>query len=506
MNGKIVKVGTKARDSLIKGADFLADAVKSTLGIFGANCIMEKGNRITNDGVTIASEIWLPDEIQNRGVVVLREAAKKTNTEVGDGTTSAIVLSQAILKEAIKYLPGGRAIVGVKTPIELIRQIEKEKEEVIEKLNTMATPITSESQLIASAKVAVEDEVLGDLIGKAQWELGQDGVLIAEATNDRVSSFERVSGIRIDNGFGTSIAINNQEKQSLEVDDVLVIMTNHTLHNLKPLENIMNSLVKSGVRKVAIVARAFGEEAIKVCMENMKNGFNIFPINAPYEDQNEVMKDMASVLGGRYINYEDADLESLQRSDLGLAERIVAKRYTAVFTGKSNEESNKRVKDRVVELNKMYKTEPSDFIKRNIKRRIAQLESGFGIIKVGATSEVERSYKLDKAEDAVNAVRVALQEGTVKGAGLAFKDISDSLPDTYILKRPLLSIYEQIMSTAPEGFVIQDDVRDPVKVLRVALNNACSVAGTFATATIAIASERPKPRLMEEVKTQDDEN
>jgi chaperonin GroEL len=241
-------------------------------------------------------------------------------------------------------------------------------------------------------------------------------------------------------------------------------------------------------------------------MENAKNGFSIFPINAPYEDQNEIMKDMEAVLGGRYINCEDGDLDSLQLCDVGLAERIVAKRYTAIFTGKSDEDSKGRVKDRISDLNKMYKTESSDFIKRNLRRRIAQLESGFGIIKVGATSEVERSYKLDKAEDAVNAVRVALQEGTVKGAGLAFKEIGETLDDTDILKRPLLSIYEQIMSKAPEGFVVADNVRDPVKVLRVALSNACSVAGTFATAEIAIASERPKPKYMQEVNQEENEN
>ena len=497
---KIVCVGVEARTKLIKGADFLANAVKSTLGPFGSNCAMEKGNRITNDGVTIASEIWVKDEIENRGVTILRESAKKTNYEAGDGTTTAITLAQAILKEAVRSLPDGRKLVGTKTPIEVIRQIEREKNEVIEKLNAMATPIKTESELIASAKVAVEDEELGELIGKAQWELGKDGVLIAEETNDRKSSVEKVHGIRIDNGFGTSIAINNVEKQTLEVDQVKTILTNNTLTNFKPLETILNQLVQSGVRKIAIVARAFGEEAIKVCMENTKNGFFIYPINAPYEDQVEVMKDMQSVLGGRFINYEDGDLDAMQLSDVGFAERIVANRYSAIFTGKNDQNGKERVKSRVEELKKQINHEPSLFMKRNISKRIAQLESGFGIVKIGATSEIERSYKLDKAEDAVNAVRVALQEGTVKGGGLAFKEISESLPDNYILKKPLLSIYEQIMLTAPSGFEIASDVRDPVKVLRVALNNACSVAGTFATANIAIASERPKPKYMQEVE------
>lgn len=502
---KIVAVGVEARDRLVKGANFLASAVSSTLGPYGSNCAMEKGNRITNDGVSIAREIWLKDEIENRGVTILREAAIKTNDEAGDGTTSSITLAQAILKESIGRLPKGKGIIGGQTPAEINRQIEDERKEITKKLEDMAVKIETKEQLIESALVSVENKELAELIGTAQWELGKDGILIAEETAERECSVEKVFGVRIDNGFGTSVAINNVEKQSLEVNDVHTILTNHTIQNFEPIIDVLTQLQRTGVDKVVIIARAFTEDAIRTCMENTKKGFKIFPINAPYTDQNEVMKDLEAVLGGTYINTETRELSSMQLSDIGVAERIVAKRYSAILTGKNDEKAKERVELRVKEIKTEIKGSLSEFEKKQLNARLAQLVSGFAIVKVGATSEVERSYKKDKCDDAVNAVRAALQEGVVAGAGLAFKQISESLPDTYILKKPLMSIYEQIMSTAPSDFKIEPWIRDPVKVLRIALEKACSVAGTFATTTIAIASERPKPKFMQEVNSKDEE-
>lgn len=502
---KIVAVGVEARDRLVKGANFLASAVSSTLGPYGSNCAMEKGNRITNDGVSIAREIWLKDEIENRGVTILREAAIKTNDEAGDGTTSSITLAQAILKEAIARLPKGKGIIGGQTPAEINRQIENERKEITKKLEDMAVKIETKEQLIDSALVSVENKELAELIGTVQWELGKDGILIAEETAERECSVEKVFGVRIDNGFGTSVAINNVEKQSLEVNDVRTILTNHTIQNFEPIIDVLTQLQRTGVDKVVIIARAFTEDAIRTCMENTKKGFKIFPINAPYTDQNEVMKDLESVLGGTYINTETRELASMQLSDIGVAERIVAKRYSAILTGKNDEKAKERVGLRVKEIKTAIKGSLSEFEKKQLNARLAQLVSGFAIVKVGATSEVERSYKKDKCDDAVNAVRAALQEGVVAGAGLAFKQISESLPDTYILKKPLMSIYEQIMSTAPSDFKIEPWIRDPVKVLRIALEKACSVAGTFATTTIAIANERPKPRFMQEVNDETEE-
>lgn len=498
---KIVLIGAEARERLIAGADFLANAVKMTLGPFGANAAIEKGNRITNDGVTIAREITLKDEIENRGVTILREAAIKTNDQAGDGTTTAITLAQAILKEASKYLGSSKTIAGKKTAAEVIRIIDKECKEVIVKLDEMATPIKTRQDLINSAKVSVEDEELGELIGGAQWEVGKTGRLVAEETVELKSSVEKIKGMRIDSGVSTTILINNLEKQALEVENVRMILTNHTMQDLKPISVLLEQLVKSGVRDIVIVARAFSRDAILTCNENCKKGINIYPMNAPYTDQNEVFKDLEAVVGGRYINQEQENLEDMMLSDVGFAQKVVGERFNAIFTGKADEKSEGRVEKRISELEEKLSGDVSEFERKNIEERIAQLDNGFALVKVGATSDSERKWKKDKAEDAVNAVRAAFQEGTVDGGGLAFKEISESLPDTYILKRPLLSIHEQIMSTAPADFKIEDWVRDPVIVLKTALKNACSVASTFATSGIAIATETPKSRYVEEVQS-----
>lgn len=503
---KVVKTGIEARNKIVKGANFVADAVKSTLGPFGMNAAIEKGGRITNDGVSIAREISLKDELEDRGVAIIREAAVKSNDEAGDGTTSAMTLAQAILKEALKYLPNEKTVIGKKRPIEIVNQLHKEKDEVIEMLKGMSEIVTSKEQLIQSAKVSVEDNELAEIIGSTQWDLGKDGYIICEETSEKKCSVQRISGVRIDNGFASSLVQNNQEKQSLEIENVHVILTSHTVTRPeKQLLPIVQQLANAGKNKLAIIARAFSKEAISFCMENMRAGFEIYPINAPYTDHIEIFKDLQAVLNARYINDEDGELEDMNLSDVGFARHIISRRFDSIFTGEDNEVIRTRTENRLVDLRKRLEGEVSEFEKKNLTQRIAQLSNGLAILKVGARSDVERKYRKDKADDAVNAVRAVLEEGTVPGAGLAFKTISDKLPDTYLLKTPLLSIYNQIKSTAPQDFVIEDWVKDPVKVLRIALSNAVSVAGTLSTINIAIAQERPKPRLVEEVKTKEEE-
>lgn len=504
---KVIKTGVKGRDQLIAGANFVADAVKATLGPFGISYAMEKGNKITRDGVTVSKDIsgGIKDEMQRRGAIIFHEAASKTNDEAGDGTTTAETLAQAILKEALRYLPTDKALTAKKTPADIISILDRECKEVTEKLKAMAVPVNTEEELIASALVSVKDPDLAKLIGSAQWQLGKAGILIAEETAERLSSFEPVKGVRIDNGFGTSIAINNQEKQSLEVNDCQVILTNHTLQHLGPLQDVLNQILRSGKKNVIIVARAFADGAIKDCQENVKQGFNVFPINAPYTNQTEVMKDLEAVLGGKFINSEDTSLEDVQLSDVGYAERIVAKRYTAIITGKNDDKAQVRVEKRIEELKAEQKGALSDFLKRGLEERISQLTTGFGIIKIGDVSETARKAKKDNVDDAVNAVRAAFQEGVVPGAGQAFKTISEGLSSDYILKKPLLSIYEQIMSTAPTDFVIEQWVRDPLKVLRIALEKACSVAGTFASIGGGVVSANPQVKYMQEASQLDEE-
>lgn len=503
---RIVVTGAEARKRIVKGALFLSDTVKQTLGPWGTNALFEKGSRITNDGVSIAREIQLKDEIEHLGARKIQEVASKTNDEVGDGTTTAITIAGAILKEATEYFAKDETtITNTKSTADVVAQIEAERKEITEKLVAMATPITSEEQLVNVATVSVEDKTLGELIGKAQWELGAEGYLLAVEVNERECSVERVNGIRIDNGFGTSMFINNPEKEALELEDARVVITNHTIQSILPLKAVMEQLSKMGVNKVALVARGFTTEAIQECAKNIAAGFHIAPINAPYTDQAELMGDMAAILGGTFINSEARSLDSIQISDIGFAKEIVAKRYYATFTGQVDEEATTRISDRVENLEKKLEGTTSDFEKRNLKGRIAQLKNGFSLIKVGGMSETERGYKKDKVDDAVNAVRAGLQEGVVPGAGQALNTIAQELPDTYILKQPLMAVYSQIMSTAPLGTTIPEWVQDPVKVIRIALEKACSVASTLATTTIAISTEKPKTRYVQEV-TQSEED
>lgn len=494
MSNKNVSItGIKARQKVLDGMNYVADAVKSTLGPFGLNALMEKGRRITNDGFSVSQELTtaIENEFERRGAVVLHEASSKTNDRVGDATTTSIVLAQAIIKEGVRLLPNDKTITSKLTPAGFRKKLTQEKDLVISMLKEMVKPIETEEALIASARVSVEDEELAQMIGSTQFVIGPDGVIIAEEVADTKSTITRTRGIRIDNGFGTALVMNNQEKQTLEVEGVSVILTNHTIDNLAVLKDVLDSLVKMRRFNIAIIARAFSADAIRACMANHANGVMIYPINCPYVNQGEVMRDLSAVLGATYYDTETHQLEDMNVSDVGYAQRINARRYDAIIAGSDDEEIQTKVDARIQKLEDNLKSEVSDFEKKNIQARISQLKNGFAIMKVGAMTEIDRKYKKDKCDDAVNATRLAFQGGTVRGAGLAFKEISESLPEGSILKRPLCSVYEQIMASAPADFEVEEWVRDPYLVLECALENACEVAGIFATTNVVIATKNP---------------
>lgn len=506
MKHKVIKQGVDAQEALGKGAEFLTTAIKSTIGPFGQNWYIKGGTQLTNDGKKIASDFVLENEVENQGMSIIRSAGLKTEAEVQDASSTAMVLAGAIRKEASKYLGNSKGVMARMATSEIIETVEKEREEITKKLTEMAVPVTSREQLIESALVSTEDKELAELIGGTQWDLGPEGIILAEETAEPTSSIERVRGLIFDNGFGTSSLMNNQEKQCLEVSEAKVIMTNHTLKDLKPLEKVLNQLVSSKKKTIVIVARAFTQEAIDVCLKNINgNDVKIYPINAPYVNQAEIMKDLAASIGGTFYDAEGSDLEDMQLSDVGYAERIVARRYDAVFTGKMDEKSEERVSKRVNDLKLKLNQEVSEFEKRNLEARIAQLTNGFALLKIGAKTEKERGRKKDKADDAVGAVRHALKEGVVPGAGLAFKLIADNLPDTYILKKPLQVIHEQIVASAPKDWTVAEWVKDPVKVMRVALKYACSEGASCATSGGVCLDKNPKPRLMQEVASNENE-
>lgn len=479
---RILITDDEARAKVREGIAKAAKAVSDTLGPYGNNALIEHGTRITNDGAKILKEITLEDEIEDLGLRKLKEAVAKSNDLVGDGSTTITTLTAAILKEGKRTL-GGRTTTGG-----FIKQLKDEREFVNERLDAMTTPIETEEQLIEAATVSVDDAELGKLIGEAQFKLGKDGYLLAEEGIDTATTIEILHGIRIDNGVGMTQIFNNPEKQSLEVEGARTILTDHTLQNLAPVKDILEQLLKNKIFKVVIIARGFTEQAIQDCAENLKNGFQIYPINAPYTDSREVMLDLEAVLGGKFMDKETTSLEDMQLSDIGFAEKVSARRFDAILTGREDNNIEKRVDT----LKQQLKGSIGDFEARTLKSRIAQLEGGFGLVKVGAESETERKRIFDKVEDAVNAVRASFQEGTVKGGGLAFKEIAEEMPEGSILKNPLMSIHTQVMANAPEDFIVEDWVRDSVKVLKVALEQACSVGGALATISSVITTKKEK--------------
>jgi len=484
---------TEAQDRIMRGVNFICDAVKQTLGPWGRNFLLEKGLKITNDGISIAKEIQMKDEIEDLALRIVREVAVKTNEEAGDGTTTALTLAQAILKEALRLLPG-KKLKGQKSATQIRKQLQEECEQVVKRLNEISTPIKTKEDLENVAKVSSEMDDMAKMIADTQWELGPEGTIIPEESNNPTDSIERINGVRFDNGFGTALIANNKEKQRLEVCNARVIMTNHTFQDLNVIKLLLDQMVKNRWNDIVIIGRAFTDEAIKLCMQNHQAGIKIYPINAPYINQKEIMEDLAAVLGGTFYNEEQRSLEEMQLSDVGFAKNVICYRFSAIFTG--FDDNQPRVDARVSTLEEEKKGEESVFAQKQLEQRIAQLKNGFAVLNVGALSATDRKYKFDKAEDAVNSVKSALQEGTVPGAGMAFKQISEEMPEDSILKRPLLSVYQQIMANAGEDIPIESWVRNSVKSDRVALQNACQIAADLATTCGAVANEFPKPKYL----------
>lgn len=485
---------TEALEQISAGVALLG-SIKQTLGPYGKNFLIEKGLRITNDGRKIASELQGKNEIQDLALRTLRDAMTKTNDLLEDGSTSFATMVEAIYNEFVKLLPG-KQLSGKYSALTLRKKIALELQFITAKLKEQVVEIKSEEDLVGVAKTSVEDEELAKLIAKTQWKLGENGFILVEEHNAPDDLMEEINGIRIDNGFATSNAINNLEKQRLELKDIPILLTNHTINDIYEMRDFLSTVHnKQNIKEFALMARAFSSQAIKQMEEENRSGFRIMPLNAPYVNQKEVMKDLVAVFGGVYIDQEEMSLDSIVSSHLGFAKKIIAERWSAVYTGEKDKRAKDRIAERIVELEKILKGTPSIFEQKNIKVRISQLKNGFAILKIGALTENERKYRFDKAEDCVGAVRHALQEGVVPGAGIGYKIVSDSLEDDFILKKPLLAPYTEIMVNAGEPFEVEPWVKNAFKVERVVLENATQTAFNMATAYGASSNAWPKKKF-----------
>lgn len=517
MKKKISLVGAKAREKITDGVDLLSNAVKITLGPKGKNFasgIHGGAIQISNDGVSLAKEIQGRDEFEDMGVRAVREAATKTNDKVGDGTTTAVVLTQAILKK----MGFDREDMGATScSPEIVKQIEAETSEVVKALTEMAIPVTTREQLISVAKVSVEDQGLAEMIGGAQWDVTGSGTVMAEEHNEPVTKVEFIHGVRIDNGYGSSVLVNNLEKQALELKNIPIIVTTkifNTADSVARMQPLFQAIIERSKNSetpvtvgVILVARAFDETAIGLCFKNIQKfhagegGFPIYPINAPYTDQEEVMQDLAAATGARYVSSTEKT-EHIMLHDVGIAGKIFCQRYSGIITGEKRGEDDtidQRVDKRANDIREKLKGEISPFEKRLLESRLAQLTAGTAMIKVGAETEQERKYKKDKVDDAINAVKAAMQEGVVPGGGLALKSIADAMPNARIsdaLREP----YRQIMANAGGTFDIPEWVQDPLKVVRTAFEKASSIARSLATTEILVTYEEEKPMWVQQAK------
>lgn len=530
----VTKVGLDARGDLLAGARYAADSVGRTLGPNGRNWItgVRGGTpHITNDGVSILRELWHPEEIVMLGIRAIREAALKLNEICGDGTTSATVVTYEILRVANMRLgynidiedPASKkmthaTMVGAPNVMDLKRQIDTEALIVIDALKKMAEPVKDLKEFIGAVRVAVEDENLAEMIATMQWELGPQGTILVEDSNDREDTMEKINGIRYDSGFTTSRIINNQEKQALELEEVSVIMTNATVHALSDfagrigegtggvIDSVMKNCVANGrERRLVIIASKFDQVAMKEIEMNFQKGTEIYPIHAPYFNRNQIFKDIAAVLGGTFVDVEEGghSLRNMTLSDVGFASKVEATRWNAVLAGITDEKASNRISTQVALLEKELKGEKSVFAQDHLRTRISQLKGGIGLLKVGALSETDQKRKHDKIDDAVASARSALQEGLVPGAGLALKLIADEvLAKDAILREPLTSIHQYIVANSGSTFTIEPWVKDPVKVMRLVVEKAASIAGNMVTAEGAIDHENPKPRYVEESTAQ----
>jgi len=514
---KQIKFGDDARQRLLKGVEKLAAAVKITLGPKGRNVVLDKkygSPMITNDGVTIAKEIDLPDVFENMGAQMVKEVATKTNDVAGDGTTTATLLAESIIREGLRNLTAGA------NPMKLKHGIEKAVKKIKEILSEMAIQIGDSKEKIAQvATISAQDEMVGKLIAEVMDMVGNDGVIQVEESQTMGLDKEVVEGMQFDNGYISPYFITDPSRMEAVYDDPKILITDKKISSVQDLLPILEKVAHAGRKELVIIAEDVDGEALATLVLNKLRGvFNVLAVKAPGfgDRRKEMLKDIAVLTGGTVITEEiGLKLDNAELNHLGEARRIVSdKDKTTIIEGKGDK---KEIKARVEELKVMLSKTTSDFDKEKIQERLAKLGGGVGVIKVGAATEIELKEKKHRIEDALNATRAAVEEGIVPGGGVALLlaakglesmkgEDADETTGINIVRSVLSSPLRQIAENAgKEGSVVIDKVMalkegegydaakdkyvdmvkagiiDPKMVVRSALENAASVASVFLT-------------------------
>lgn len=527
---KDIKFQEEARKKLKAGADKLADAVKVTLGPKGRNVVLDKGfgaPTITNDGVTIAKEIELEDKIENLGAEIVKEVAEKTNDLAGDGTTTAVVLAQAMINQGLKNVTAGA------NPLALRRGIEKGVAKVVETLKAMAKSIATKEEKAQVATISAEDRELGNLIAEVMEEVGNDGVVTVEESKAFGIQKEIVKGLQFDRGYVSAYMITNAERMEAVYEDPLILITDKKISALNEILPLLEKVVKSGKKELVIIAEDIEGEALATLVVNKLRGvFNVLAVKAPGfgDRKKEMLEDIAVVVGGEVISEEKGlKLDNIDLNMLGSSRRVVAtKENTTIIEGKGDQE---KINSRISRIKKEIETSDSDFDKEKLQERLAKLSGGVAVIKVGAATEVEQKAKQHKTEDALSATKAAVEEGIVPGGGVALLRASLKLDELEvqgeekvginILKRVLEEPIRQISQNAGidgavvvqkikengEGFgfnaeslnyenLMETGIVDPAKVVKSSLQNAASAVGMFLTTECVVGTKPEEKKEM----------
>ncbi|MDG1817461.1 MAG: chaperonin GroEL [Aquiluna sp.] len=523
---KIIHFNEEARRGLERGLNILADTVKVTLGPRGRNVVLEKkwgAPTITNDGVSIAKEIELSDPFEKIGAELVKEVAKKTDDVAGDGTTTATVLAQALVKEGLRNVAAGA------DPISLKRGIEKASAAVIESLIKMAVPVETKEQIAATASISAGDPAIGEIIAEAIDKVGKEGVVTVEESNTFGIHLELTEGMRFDKGYVSAYMVTDPDRQEAILEDAYVLIVNNKVSNMKDLLPIVDKVMQAG-KPLLIIAEDIEGEALATLVVNKIRGiFKSVAVKAPgFGDRRKAMlQDIAILTGGQVIAEEvGLKLESTELAMLGRARKVViTKDETTIVEGAGDGE---QIKGRVEQIRREIANTDSDYDREKLQERLAKLAGGVAVIKAGAATEVELKERKHRIEDAVRNAKAAVEEGIVAGGGVALlqagkvafdklKLKGDEATGANIVRVAISAPLKQIainaglepgvvaekVSNLPDGEglnaatgeyvnMLKAGINDPVKVTRSALLNAASIAGLFLT-TEAVVADKPEP-------------
>ncbi len=525
---KEIKFSEDARARMLKGVDQLADTVKTTLGPKGRNVVLEKSYgspNITNDGVTIAKDIELDDHFENMGAKLVSEVASKTNDIAGDGTTTATVLAQSIIREGMKNVTAGANPVGIRTGIEKATQV------AVDELHKISHNVEGRDQIAQVAAVSSSSDRVGELIADAMEKVGHDGVITIEESKGIETTSDVVEGMQFDRGYLSQYMVTDNDKMEADLENPYILITDKKISNIQDILPLLQSIVQQGKALLIIADDVDGEALPTLVLNKIRGTFNVVAVKAPGfgDRRKEQLEDIAILTGGTVITSDlGLELKDTTIDQLGQAGRVtVTKDNTTIVQGSGSKDA---IDERVNLIKKQIEESTSDFDKEKLQERLAKLAGGVGVIKVGAATETELKERKYRIEDALNATRAAVEEGYVAGGGTALMNIipaveklaasenGDVQTGINIVKRALEAPVRQIAENAgKEGSVVVEHMKsqenevgynaasdkwenmidagiiDPTKVTRSALQNAASVSALILT-TEAVVADKPEPK------------